>query len=138
MSIQRSWSILHNSRACDCMTWTQRRQPIVYEFMSRAKSKNQLTQLHSPDDLEPTLLFAETFKGENGGLLAIVSLDAELMVGALDSVKSAEGSVAGELMVGALDSVKSAEGSVAGELMVGDRDDNVVSLVVGESVEGLV
>ena len=125
--------------------------------MSRAKSKNQLTQLHSPDDLEPTLLFAETFKGENGGLLAEVWLDAELMVGALDDVKFAEGSVAGELMVGALDGVKSAEGSMAGELMVGaldgvksaegsmageltvgDRDGTVVSLVVGENVEGLV
>ena len=87
--------------------------------MSRAKSKNQLTQLHSPDDLEPTLLFAETFKGENGGLLAEVWLDAELMVGALDDVKFAEG-------------------SMAGELTVGDRDGTVVSLVVGENVEGLV
>jgi hypothetical protein len=125
--------------------------------MSRAKLKNQLTQLHSPDDLEPTLLFAETFDGENGGLLAKVSLDAELMVGALDGVrsaegsvpgelrvgaldgvKSAEGSVPGELMVGALDGIKSADGSVPGELMVGDRDGTVVSLVVGESVEGLV
>ena len=87
--------------------------------MSKAKSKNQLTQLHSPDDLEPTLLFAETFEDENGGLLAEVSLD-------------------GELMVGALDGVKSAEGSVPGELMVGDRDGTTVSLVVGESAEGLV
>ena len=125
--------------------------------MSRAKFKNQLTQLHSPDDLEPILLFAETFEGENGGLLAKVSLDTELMVGALDDVKSAEGSVAGELTVGALDDVKSAEGSVAGELtvgaldgvksaegsvagelMVGDRDGTVVSLVAGESAGGLV
>ena len=106
--------------------------------MSRAKFKNQLTQLHSPDDLEPILLFAETFEGENGGLLAKVSLDTELMVGALDDVKSAEGSVAGELTVGALDGVKSAEGSVAGELMVGDRDGTVVSLVAGESAGGLV
>ena len=62
----------------------------------------------------------------------------ELMVGALDGVKSAEGSMAGELMVGALDGVKSAEGSMAGELTVGDRDGTVVSLVVGENVEGLV
>ena len=84
------------------------------------------------------MLFAETFKGENGGLLAEVWLDAELMVGALDDVKFAEGSVAGELMVGALDGVKSAEGSMAGELTVGDRDGTVVSLVVGENVEGLV
>ena len=106
--------------------------------MSRAKSKNQLNQLHSPDDLEPTLLFAETFEGENGGLLAIVSLDGDLMVGAKDGVKSAEGSVTGELMVGAKDGVKSAVGSVPGELMVGDRDGTVVSLVVGESAEGLV
>ena len=69
-----------------------------------------MTWLSSPDDREPTLLLAEAFTVENGGLPAAVSFDG----------------------------VESTEDGEDGGLMVEPLDGSKVSFWVGESVLGLV